>query len=374
VDPAAFFYTSCVRADGWRALTRFHTDLEYQLRLQEGFGVSGVLGALMEPESAREGDVTRAGVMIALYSPRYFRDRGAGLEWSVFRSRMRHHEDTRGVPARGRLIPLCWKPVTGDEVPEAVRKSVEIPGAFDWLRQYGLESLAASSESEDEVRYYALVEQLAKIIAEAGRTELDPLDVPDARELSPEFGSEGVPQDREPADQARVPEEALLTAEDSGTPRHWDGDADTGGLERGPRSVAISYVGADQPWADWMKEVLEQRGYEVGLRRWRVGREDLGDAVAQARAEAERLVVVFSRNYFAAGGTGPTEWAEVFVESRDRASPDVLVQIDEAPRPLLVRDAQVVVLAGGDLLETERLIGEMLPEPPQRSEDRGSGR
>ncbi|WP_262056468.1 toll/interleukin-1 receptor domain-containing protein [Streptomyces sp. STR69] len=365
MDPAAFFYTSCVRADGWRALTRFHTDLEYQLRIQEGFGVSGVLGALMEPESAREGDVTRAGVMIALYSPRYFRDRGAGLEWSVFRSRMRHHEDTRGVPARGCLIPLCWKPVTGDEVPEAVRKSVEIPGAFDWLRQYGLESLAASSESEDEARYYALVEQLAKTIAEAGRTDLEPLDAPDARELSPEFGSEGLSQDRESADAAEVPEEALPADEEP---------EDTGIQARGPRSVAISYVGADQPWADWMKEVLEQRGYEVRQRRWRAGREDLRDAVAQARDEAERLVVIFSRNYFAAGDTSPTDWAEVFVESRDRASPDVLVQIDATPRPLLVRDAQVVVLAGADLLETEELIGELLPEPPQRSEDRGSGR
>ncbi|MFJ9894555.1 TIR domain-containing protein [Streptomyces sp. NPDC091280] len=373
MDPAAFFYTSCVRADGWRALTRFHTDLEYHLRIQEGFGVSGVLGALMEPDSALEGEVTGAGVMIALYSPRYFKDRGAGLEWSVFRSRMRHHEDTRGVPARSCLIPLCWKPVGGDEVPEAVRKWVEVPGAFDWLRQDGLERLAASLEPEDKARYNALVEQLAKTIAEAGRTELEPLDPPDARELSPEFGSQGVPQDRPSADGSEVPAEEEPADGEPGAWQHGDGGADTGLHERGPRTVAISYVGADQPWADWMKEVLEQRGYRVTQRRWRVGREGLQDAVARARAEAERLVVIFSRNYFA-GDTRPIEWAEVFVESPDRVSSDVLVQIDATPRPLLVRDARVVVLAGADLPENERLIGEMLPEPPQRSEDRGSGR
>ncbi|MET8685136.1 TIR domain-containing protein [Streptomyces sp. NPDC004732] len=362
MDPAAFFYTSCVRADGWPALTRFHTHLEYQLRIQEGFGVSGVLGATTEPESAREGGVTRAGVMIALYSPRYFADRGAGLEWAVFDARMRHHEDIRGVPARGCLVPLCWKPVADGQAPEDVRTSVEGPGAFDWLRQYGLESLAASPRAEDKVRYYALLEQLAKTIAEAGRTELERLDLADARELAPAFGSASAAQAGQSAD----------AGGESWSRRREI--LDTEPLQREPGSVAISYVGADQPWADWMSEVLGQRGHDVRLRRWRASRESLQDAVAQARAAAERMLVIFSRNYFAAGNTDPTEWADTFVGSPGRPSQAVLVQIDAAPRPLLVRDANVVVLAGADPAEAEHLIEQVLPETPQQSADRGSGR
>ncbi|WP_055564273.1 toll/interleukin-1 receptor domain-containing protein [Streptomyces atriruber] len=362
MDPAAFFYTSCVRADGWRALTRFHTDLEYQLRIQEGFGVSGLLGAVEEPESAREGGVTRAGVMIVLYSSRYFTDRGAGLEWAVFDARMRHHEGIRGVSARGCLVPLCWKPVADEQVPDNVRTSVEGPGAFDWLRQYGLESLAASPRAEDEVRYYALLEQLAKTIAEAGRTELEPLDLADAHDLDPAFGSESAVQAGQLAE-TRVEGWSHLRE-----------ILDTGTLQREPGSVAISYVGADQPWADWMSEVLVQRGHGVVQRRWRASQESLKDAVAQARAAAERMLVIFSRNYFAAGNTDPTEWADTFVGSPGRPSQAVLVQIDAAPRPLLVRDAQVVVLAGADPAEAEQLIEQVLPETPQQSAERGSGR
>ncbi|MFD0318174.1 TIR domain-containing protein [Streptomyces flavalbus] len=352
MDPAAFFYTSCVRADGWRALTRFHTDLEYHLRIQEGFGVSGVLGAVAEPESARERDLARAGVMVALYSPRYFTDRGAGQEWAVFRSRMRYHEDVRGVPARGCLVPLCWKPVPDDQVPAGVRTAVTAPGAFDWLRERGLEALAASPDSEDGVRYHTLLEQLAKTIAEAGRAELEHLDPADVPELAPAFGTE-----------RPVP-----------VPRR--GTAARGGPAAGrePGSVAISYVGADQPWADWMTEVLQQRGRRVVPHRWRASRESLQDAVAQARGMAEHLLVIFSRNYFAAGDTSPTEWEDAFPESRSRSSDAVLVQIDAAPRPLLVRDAEVVVLAGTDPAEAEQRIEEALPGAPPPADAPGSGR
>ncbi|MGW8062649.1 TIR domain-containing protein [Streptomyces ziwulingensis] len=358
MDPAAFFYTSCVRADGWPALTRFHTDLEYQLRTQEGFGVSGVLGALMDPESARESQVTRAGVMIALYSPRFFRDRGAGIEWAVFRSRMRHHEDTTGAPARSCLIPLCWKPVPDAQVPEPVRESVSFPGAFEWLRTDGLESLAASANPADEERYYALVEQLAKSIADAGRKELEELDVADALALEAAFGTELVPQPRQPVGATSPATPATLRP---------------GGAEPGSRSVAISYVGADQPWADWVEDVLKDGGYHVVQQRWRASRETLPEAVARARGAAGRLLVLFSRDYFGAGSTSPTDWADAFTEPAAESPPPVLVQIDTAPRPLLVRDAHVVMLAGSDLaVSVQRILREVSAVVTRRSPGRGS--
>ncbi|ANB09200.1 hypothetical protein SAM40697_5244 [Streptomyces ambofaciens] len=358
MDPAAFFYTSCVRADGWPALTRFHTDLEYQLRIQEGFGVSGVLGALMDPESARESQVTRAGVMIALYSPRYFRDRGAGIEWAVFRSRMRHHEDTTGAPARGCLIPLCWKPVPDAQVPETVRASASYPGTFEWLRTDGLEALTASVDPAAEERYYALVEQLAKTIAEAGRRELEEMDVADALALDPAFGSEVVPQPRRPVG-TRTPAPAT-------TPR-------PGQAGPGARSVAISYVGADQPWADWVEDVLKDGGYHVVQHRWRASREALPEAVARARGDAGRLLVLFSRDYFGAGNTAPTDWADAFAEPAAGSPPPVFVQIDTAPRPLLVRDAHVVMLAGSELaVSVRRILDEVSDVGTRRSPGGGS--
>ncbi|MFE5394274.1 TIR domain-containing protein [Streptomyces sp. NPDC056568] len=364
MDPAAFFYTSCVRADGWHALTRFHTDLEYQLRIQEGFGVSGVLGALMDPESARESQVTRAGVMIALYSPRYFGDRGAGIEWAVFRSRMRHHEDTTGAPARGCLIPLCWKPVPDARVPEAVRASASYPGAFEWLRTDGLEALTASGDPAAEERYYALVEQLAKIIAEAGHRELEEMDVADALALDAAFGSEVVPQPRRPVG-TRSLAPGTRSPAPATTPR-------PGTAEPGARSVAISYVGADQPWADWVEDVLKDGGYRVVQHRWRASREALPDAVARARSDAGRLLVLFSRDYFGARSTAPTDWEVAFAEPDAGSPPPVFVQIDTAPRPLLVRDSHVVMLAGSDLAASvRRILDEVSDVGTRRS--RGGG-
>lgn len=253
MDPSAFFYTSCTRGDGWPALTRFHADLEYRLRAQEGYGISGALGAAMTPGTVPSSAIVKAGVMIALYSPRYFLDRGCGLEWAVIQSRMRRRANIEGVQGPGCLIPVCWKPVAERLIPQEVRRSESFPGpgAFDWLREQGLEALVSSSDPGADERYYVFVEQLTKSILEAGRAGLAPLGADEARDTLPAFGS---------AQGAAGPGGRHLRVPEQPDPRHESAAGE-------PRSVAISYVGADQAWADWMDGVLREEGHTVRQRR-----------------------------------------------------------------------------------------------------------
>ncbi|MFF2502704.1 TIR domain-containing protein [Streptomyces sp. NPDC058067] len=364
MDPSAFFYTSCTRGDGWPALTRFHADLEYRLRAQEGYGVSGALGAAANPGTAPGGAITRAGVMIALYSPGYFQDRGCGLEWAVVQSRMRHHARAGGGQVPGCLIPVCWKPVADSMIPDAVRRSESFPGpgAFDWLREQGLESLVSSQAPGADERYYGFVEQLAKSILAAGRAGLEPLDADEADGTVPAFGSPyGAPGPVPPG-----PVQPVRRAPDQPSPRHENPAGE-------PRSVAISYVGADQAWADWMGEVLSDGGRSVRQRRWRVGRETLSQAVARARDAADRVVVVFSRNYFDAGDTAPTDWEAAFTPPASDPSWLVAVQIDAAPRPVLVRGVEVLALPGAGPDQAERLRDEVRATADARRRDPAGG-
>ena len=359
LDPTAFFYTSCTRGDGWPALTRFHADLEYRLRAQEGYGVSGALGAATTPHAVLGSAITRAGVMIALYSPGYFQDRGCGLEWAVVQSRMRHHVITEGVQVPGCLIPVCWRPVADGLIPDAVRGSASFPGpgAFDWLRDQGLEALVSSSEPGADERYHVLVEQLAKSILEAGRAGLEPLGADEVHGTLPAFGSaQGAPCAALP--EFRVPDQTA--------PRHESAAGE-------PRSVAISYVGADQAWADWMGEVLSDEGHTVRQWRWRVGRETLSQAVARARDAADRVVVVFSRSYFDAGDTAPTDWEAAFTPPASDPSWLVAVQIDAAPRPLLVRGVEVLALPGSGPDQAQRLRDEVIATAGAARRDRAGG-
>ncbi|MFE6904702.1 toll/interleukin-1 receptor domain-containing protein [Streptomyces sp. NPDC057717] len=293
MDSSAFFHTSCTRGDGWPELTRFHTDLEYRLRAQ-----------------------------------------------GIVQSRIRHRAN-KGSQVPGCLIPVCWKPVADRLIPQAVRRSESFPepGTFDWLSGQGLEVLVSSSDPGSDERNYVFVEQLAKSILEAGRTGLEPLGSNEACATVPAFGYV-----RDPRGRSR-PEGRVA---DQPAPRHDRAASET-------RSVAISYVGADQAWADWMGEELSEEGHIVRQRRWRVGHEPLLQAVERARDNADRFVVIFSRSYFDAEDTAPTEWEAAFAPPASDPSWLVTVQIDAAPRPVLVRGVKVLALPGSGPDRAERL-------------------
>ncbi|MFF6996199.1 TIR domain-containing protein [Streptomyces sp. NPDC008313] len=376
----AYFYTSCTRSDGWPAISRFHADLEYRLRVQEGLWVSGVLGPQLGSGPVLESGIAGVGAMIALFSPAYFTDRDCGLEWAVFQRRRRLHKARTGQDAPECLIPLLWEPVPPGDFPPDTPPLTDWPTGPEWDGSYGREQYAArglaglmrEDTAEANEAYFSLIGQLAQRIADLRRVGFTSVeDADELRDLEPEFGIRSQPRG------------ITLTGGTGSTGIAAHRTVSTGPVVRpvglslpaprsAPLSVAISYVGADQPWADWMEEVLGQDGLaEVRQVRWQTERESLTDTVGRAHEAGDRVVVIFSRSYFAAGSTEPLDWQEAFV------GPDkgwlIALQIDAEPRPLLVRrGVPVKQLDGSDESRAELLrrlvreVGLVLPDPRER--------
>ncbi|WP_075735864.1 toll/interleukin-1 receptor domain-containing protein [Streptomyces acidiscabies] len=370
-----YFYTSCTQADGWPSLSRFHADLEYRLKAQEGLWVAGVLGPQTGSGPVLERGVTRVGVLVALYSRHYFQDRDCGLEWSVFQRRVRSQEFLTDQPLADCVIPLLWNPETPYEPPEGIPAPwpflAELDGAGSEAGQLyedkGLSGLMQSQLPEAADLYVALLGLLARRIAKAQGFRLAPLEGDELRTVTPAFGTTPAPE----RVSRTVPGGDLVThgSGNGGYLRYSDvGHRGSARL----RSVAISYVGADQPWADWIQEVLEEGPGTATVHqvRWRTELEPLSEAVARARAEGSRVVVVFSRSYFTAGAPDPYQWEEVFIGPD--AADLIPVQIDTEPRPLLVRrGVQVAQLAGSDEGQAQRLrdmVGDAGPTVPGQRE------
>lgn len=362
VDQASVFYffTSCTRSDGWPTITRFHADLEYRLRVQEGLWVSGSLGAQTDTDSLLQCGVTEVGVMIALYSPLYFQNPVCGLEWAVFRDRMKHHALLRNRDASSCLIPLSWKPVPEDARPPGIPAPEEWPDAESrdqqhpdhgrsWTGQGLFELMNADSPEADDM-YFALIGRLARRIVEARQIGLTGFDTAELPRSRPAFGS--IPPQGTPAGRPDL----------TGTNDRQGRTHDYSHPPSSPVSVAINYVGADQPWADWMTAILESDGnLPIRQVRWETEAESLSDTVNRAQATGERVVVIFSRSYYESGETQPTEWEEVF------AGPDkdwlIPVQIDAQPRPVLVRRGVPVLQLNGSGEQAARQLCEAVREP-----------
>ena len=339
MDQPVYFFTSCTRGDSWPSITRFHADLEYRLRVQDGSWVSG---ALSESASAAPGDdwrsaaydgIAQAGCMIALWSQDYFLSKWCGLEWSAFRSRIQHHELIKGARAANCLIPLMWKPVPPGALPTQATDvrfaTAELGAAY---AERGVLSLMQSGDPADEDAYFSLINRLAAYVIEAREVALTPSGPRDFDHLEPAFGTHPdlpgparipVPRQGGESVPGSVPRPAPA-------PRKAPPDA-----SRTP--VAISYVGPDQAWADWIDDVLQSAGHPVRQVRWVTSRHSLAETVAEARAAADRVIVLFSRSYFESGDTHPTEWESAFADADEGDPWLVPVQIDLEPRPLLVR-------------------------------------
>ena len=99
----------------------------------------------------------------------------------------------------------------------------------------------------------------------------------------------------------------------------------------------ISYTGADQAWAEWIAETLEQADHSTILQAWdfRAG-ENFVQRMNKALAEAQRVLAVLSHAYFHSE-YARDEWTAALV--RDRGQADRLLRVRiaacELP-PLLV--------------------------------------
>ncbi|MFI1307394.1 FxSxx-COOH system tetratricopeptide repeat protein [Streptomyces sioyaensis] len=72
----------------------------------------------------------------------------------------------------------------------------------------------------------------------------------------------------------------------------------------------ISYAGPDRTWAEWVDQQLMQAGYQTELDKWdwRTG-DDFVQKMNQALGQADAVVALFSKNYFAADRWTRVEWA-----------------------------------------------------------------
>ncbi|HWD43196.1 MAG TPA: FxSxx-COOH system tetratricopeptide repeat protein [Actinomycetota bacterium] len=124
----------------------------------------------------------------------------------------------------------------------------------------------------------------------------------------------------------------------------------------------ISYTGADQVWAEWIAETLEQGGYSTVLQAWdfRPG-ENFVQQMSQALADARRVLAVLSPAYFQSP-YARDEWTAALVRGRGQADRLLPVRIAPCEVPPLIADRVYIDLV--DLEEraaAQRLLAGVQP-------------
>ncbi|WP_235608376.1 TIR domain-containing protein, partial [Frankia casuarinae] len=298
-----YFFISYAADEDRRWVQRFHADLEYELRVQVGSAVGGILDT--RPRPGMDADLALAAgaggtrVMVALCSDPFFRDAWCGREWEVFHSRIENFSKAGATRLEDGFLRVLWRP-TQDPVPAVATRDLAdaSAGLPDTYRQRGLlwmmrKMLLGAGG------YYWFVRMLAARIVAAQQITLDP--VPDlaVRRAAAAFGSHpgssGDPSEAMPpflplagsvngngnvngngragfrthgdGDEARraasigtappVPT-PTTTSRRTTPPVASDVPSPQTPLAEVSRLVAISYVGADQEWADWLEYLLRR--------------------------------------------------------------------------------------------------------------------
>ncbi|MFJ6843014.1 FxSxx-COOH system tetratricopeptide repeat protein [Streptomyces griseoluteus] len=98
----------------------------------------------------------------------------------------------------------------------------------------------------------------------------------------------------------------------------------------------VSYAGLDRAWAEWVGWQLKQAGHQVELDRWswRTG-DDFVQKMNAALDEADAVVALFSKNYFAPERWTREEWAANFAV-RGRLVPVVIEPLTDDDIPVIL--------------------------------------
>ncbi|MCK9894123.1 toll/interleukin-1 receptor domain-containing protein [Frankia sp. AgB32] len=333
----SYFFVSSAAKDERRWIQRFHADLEYELRLLAGTAVGGLLDTRPAPggEAARAlaDGAGRTRVMVALCSDPYFKDAWCGREWAVFGARVENFGKAGATRLEDGFVRVLWRS-THDPLPPAAGALLAEAGLPDSYRQHGLLWLMRNAP-RGPGGYYALVRRFAARIIEAQQIELDALPESAVGAMRPAFGSHGSGASRRTAAVAS-----------SGA-----GPATASGRPPGQRRIAVSYVGADQQWADWLEQLLRQRSYQVLQVRWaHSAGEPLRAAVERTASwKPQVTVVLLSRHYRAPraekpgeSGTEAWEWLGLDGPLRRRV---VRACIDPEPLPEPLRDLPALDLS-----------------------------
>ncbi|WP_261565977.1 toll/interleukin-1 receptor domain-containing protein [Frankia gtarii] len=132
-----------------------------------------------------------------------------------------------------------------------------------------------------------------------------------------------------------------------------------------PRRIALSYVGADQQWADWLEQLLRRGCHEVRQVRWAHSRgERLAETVDHIAAwDPQVTVVLLSRHYRAPRpehpGTTETEAWERLGMKGPLAGRVVRVTIDPQPLPEPLRTLRTLDLSGLEPAAVNELLMEV---------------
>jgi len=344
-------------------IKRFHADLERELREQLGRTACGLLRTRphdLEIRGTVEGLKVGADsirCMVALCSDLFLEDNWSGQEWAVFAQRVAQLRYAATELEDG-LLALIWDPCRRPVPSAAVAAELErgkagMPRAYARLGIVGL--MRTKLRGPDG--YYAAVRAVAARIVAATRTDL-PRTGTDLSRIEPAFGPQG-----------------LVPARPTEPRRRQRGPAVQLPLPRaGGQRIAISYVGADQEWADWVEALLRrrERDCDVVQVRWTPTRpESLTESVGKIREEdAGTTVVLLSERYQAQRPQTPDrgieKW-EVLGDEWPLPSRLVRVRIDKEPLPEPLRSQETVKLTN---LDDDTIDGFLaMLEPVSRRDD-----
>ncbi|WP_235949482.1 toll/interleukin-1 receptor domain-containing protein [Candidatus Frankia alpina] len=352
--------------------------------------------------------------MVALCSDPFFKDGWCGREWEVFGARVENFSKAGATRLEDGFLRVLWRP-THDPVPPSARTALteaqiglpEIYGQHGllWLMRYKLRGPGG---------YYAFVRLFAARIIAAQKIDLDSLPELAIRAAGVAFGSHGLdgtehassaapaaPDRRPPGGAAVRPggpgssgpaagrsresrcapggvgrDEAAVQSR-AGTGRA-SAEGEHGGEEAvpaplaapvdppsAPRRIALSYVGADQQWADWLEQLLRRGCHEVRQVRWAHSRgERLAETVDHIAAwDPQVTVVLLSRHYRAPRpehpGTTETEAWERLGLKGPLAGRVVRVTIDPQPLPEPLRTLRTLDLSGLEPAAVNELLMEV---------------
>lgn len=384
------FLLSSAFGDDTPWIKRFHHDLERGVQVRDGASMTGVLSA--RPGTAPTdspgrgiGAVAQLPVMVALCCDDYFDDPWCGQEWAVFTERLRS-----GAPATDaaeaadaevpRLLPITWRRGQASRWPKlnaltdssAARVAAELGESYAALDLYTL--LRTHPQGEDG--YFGVVRAIARQVSRARKAPLPVLSTETAKAVPPAFGQRGeaavAASPRRHNSVWRQPQRRLARTD---APAGWECAPDRGETPaKRPRPkarsrpatagrVAVSYVGANQPWADWIRQILVSRGHRVDLIRWNaLGGERLSATLEKAeRSGAERLICVLSREYCVtrsdpgAGVTELEQW-ELLGDGAPLGSRIQRVVIDREPLPEPLRSMPFIDLRVGSATAVTDLL------------------
>ena len=163
------FYLSYARLDSDPSLVRFFLDLQKEVQMLTGCSAVGFMDQrsieVAEPfEQQIAAALGRSAVLLALYSPAYFRSEFCGKEWTVFLSRRPTISQPPGI------LPVLWSPWRMlRDVPQIAKQlSHSDPRFPDIYEKQGLRYILRLKKHDDD--YAELLHHLAQLVIQTAET------------------------------------------------------------------------------------------------------------------------------------------------------------------------------------------------------------